>query len=49
MTNTTINGYDGVMGPFFIVMIIKMFMYMGNDKLVCIKCTDLDLIDTIVV
>ena len=27
----------------------KMFMYMENDKLVRIKCTDPDLIDTIVV
>ena len=48
MTNTTINGHDGVMGLFYRDD-YKMFMYMENDKLVRIKCTDPDLIDTIVV
>lgn len=48
MTQTTINGYDGVIG-YNNDEYIFIFMYMKNGKLVCIKCTDPDLIDTIVV
>ena len=48
IANTTINGHDGVIGYDFYYD-YKIFMYVENDKLVFVECTDPDLIDKIVV